>query len=342
MLWDEAFITNALDVPIQEVIPFDPPVSVKYVTDREHNLWSKVINLELCDRQSLSSLMANVGFIRELSFTHLIPEVKKGLLGPPADAFLSFPTSIKLEQCFMTISHPLSTYGSAYDVMRRIGSEGLTEKLVAAIIARTLLCVERLHAQGVMHRGLCAGHLLLVHNESSSSNIQVRLCGLGSLAQSLSSHFKVARNDLPQIHFSWRGWNVQRSPNGNLLYGHPVAWYSPEMIAQDFNGYSLPSDVYSLGLTIAELFTGRVPFAGLKPTVIALKKLSEQEVPDLNLLDTNEKPPSQGMRDVYAACTHFEPSKRPSAKQLLQMPWIEWGLRMSLEPSDLDPCNTSA
>ncbi|KAF8570395.1 hypothetical protein P879_06948 [Paragonimus westermani] len=329
MLWDENYITNAVDVPIQGTLPLPTPsVAVHHIVDFQHSVWSKVIDLELCDRSCLSSLMANINFIRKLLPAELKKDGKVVNFGT-ASQFVSLPTDIQLDQCSVILSYRLNPLGSAYDLLscQQDGCRGLSEQTVAAIFSRALLCVEYLHSKDILHRDLCAKHLLLAEDESNAQNLRIILCGLGSVAYFPPSGVNVGRNDLPSIDYSWRGWNV----NGfGSVYGHPIAWKGPEVVAQDFTGYSWPSDIYSLGLILAELFNGEPPYAGLHPTVIALKKMSGAEVPALSKPDSNDVP-SQELLDIYSACTQPDPSKRPSATVLLQMPWVQWGLQQQFD-----------
>ena len=43
---------------------------------------------------------------------------------------------------------------------------------------------------------------------------------------------------------------------------------APEVLAQDLAGYSMKSDIYSIGIAALELATGEAPFAGLPLTEV--------------------------------------------------------------------------
>ncbi|GAA49631.1 serine/threonine-protein kinase OSR1 [Clonorchis sinensis] len=242
--------------------------------------------------------------------------------------FVSLPLSIKLNQCSLTLSYRLSSHGSAFDLLRRCGLPGLPEAAVAVILSRALLGLDRLHSVGVLHRNLCAKHLLLTDFQPN-----VLLCGLGSICQFPPRGFDVGRNDLPPVYTSWRGWNVQSSADA---YSHPLAWYAPEVVVQDFTGYSWPADIYSFGLVMAELYTGQPPYVDLKPTEIMVEKLCEQAPPDLKQTGLTSPPPSKAMLQVYNACTQYNAKNRPTTKSLLQTPWIQWGLGLKPDYDHLE------
>ena len=58
------------------------------------------------------------------------------------------------------------------------------------------------------------------------------------------------------------------------LHGHfsgtvdNICWLAPELLSQDFSGYSFQSDMYSVGIAALELATGEAPFAGLPVTEV--------------------------------------------------------------------------
>lgn len=47
----------------------------------------------------------------------------------------------------------------------------------------------------------------------------------------------------------------------------------PCLMCQDLRGYSFPTDVYSLGLTVCELGNAEQPYQGLPPTLMLVQKL---------------------------------------------------------------------
>lgn len=329
MLCDDSFISACLDVTTQDYAVttrfFGVSQAVNYILDVDASIWTKTIHLDLCDRPSLSTLLDFIKLLQELSPTRLSDLGASSEI--PFHPYLSIPRHICLNQCTLSLRYSLSIYGSAFDVLCRRG-KGFSDKCVAAIISRAISCISNLHTNGLLHRNLCAQHLLIRHRHNATSELEIVLCGLGSMVQLPPSWCSVARNDLPILHVAWRGWKIQSSP-----YSHPVAWYSPEMMAQDFTGYSFPSDIYSIGLTIYELFTGTSPYYGLPPSLIFLKKMVKEDKPDLNQGSTDYNP-SPEMMEIYEACTRNDPAERPSAKELLQMPWIQYGLSIDFK-SDL-------
>ena len=146
---------------------------------------------------------------------------------------------------------------------------------MAAIFSRAVRSLCSLHKLGWIHRALCARHLLLYSpSDEDKDCLDVAFCGLGSIVPVRPFGSLLNRTDLPVIDSGWRGWHYQNLQE-NAYSTHPAAWYSPEMIAQDFEGYGKPADIYSLGLTLAEMFTGIAPFIGtITPSLIFLKKMS--------------------------------------------------------------------
>uniref|UniRef100_A0A8C8F6T7 Protein kinase domain-containing protein n=1 Tax=Oncorhynchus tshawytscha TaxID=74940 RepID=A0A8C8F6T7_ONCTS len=140
--------------------------------------------------------------------------------------------------------------GSADSLLRTFFPDGMSESLIAYLLHGVLKALQYLHLMGYVHRGVKASHILL------SGEGRVYLSGLHSVYSMMRDGKKVRTVfDMPH-----------HSPA--LL-----PWLSPELLRQDLHGYGVKSDIYSLGIVVCELVSGRVPFQDMPPTQMLLQKL---------------------------------------------------------------------
>uniref|UniRef100_A0A3P9LD21 STE20 related adaptor beta n=1 Tax=Oryzias latipes TaxID=8090 RepID=A0A3P9LD21_ORYLA len=150
--------------------------------------------------------------------------------------------------CQLWVLTPLMDY-SADTLLRTHFPDGMSESLIAYLLHGVLKGLEYLHRMGYVH-GVKASHIML------SGEGRVYLSGLYSVYSMMREGKRMkAVFDMPH-----------HSPA--LL-----PWLSPELLRQDLHGYGVKSDIYSLGIVACELFSGRVPFQDMPPTLMLLQKL---------------------------------------------------------------------
>ena len=91
--------------------------------------------------------------------------------------------------------------------------------------------------------------------------------------------------------------------NGQNILGS-VHYFSPEQAQGKVAGPQ--SDLYSVGVVLYEMVTGRVPFDGDTPMTIALKHVGEEPVPPSQLSDEVSK----GLEEVILKALSKDPEKR--------------------------------
>lgn len=135
----------------------------------------------------------------------------------------------------------------------------------------------------------------IIHRDIKPHNILVTREGIAKVTD-----FGIAR--------AVTGSTVTNS--GNVIGS--VHYFSPE---QARGGYiDEKSDLYSLGIVMYEMVTGKVPFEGESPISIALKHLQEQVTPPGELVDDLPK----GLEQIIMKAIEKESSKRyNTAEELL-------------------------
>jgi Ras GTPase-activating-like protein IQGAP2/3 len=158
------------------------------------------------------------------------------------------------------------------------------ETLVAVYTMQVLEGLEYLHEQHVVHRDIKAANILT----TKEGTVKLADFGVATLAK------------------------VDNSNEAAL--GSPY-WMAPEIISM--KGAQTASDIWSLGCTIIELMMGQPPFFNLPP-LSALYHIAESD----------EMPPfpkdiTEDLTDFLKQCFERDPTKRPTAEDLLSHPWIE-------------------
>ncbi|KAK2080196.1 hypothetical protein QBZ16_000049 [Prototheca wickerhamii] len=174
--------------------------------------------------------------------------------------------------------------GSLADLLARRPGRGVPEPVLASIAAGALRGLRALHARRVLHRDIKPANVLLTRQGAP------RLADFGIAA------------------------NV---PDASLAacqtFTGTVTYMSPERV--DGRPYSLPADIWALGLTLLEAVTGAYPYDASAGVMQLMVQVMQEDCP---------LPPagavSRECRDFLARCLAREPAARASADQLLAHP----------------------
>ena len=174
--------------------------------------------------------------------------------------------------------------GSLYELIK-ILPRNLNEEEIASLIYMILKGLLFLHENKKIHRDVKSENILLTHEGIA------KLADFGVSTQLMHSFSK----KITKI-------------------GTPF-YMSPEVIMQ--NKYDYKCDIWSLGITSIEMAEGEPPFSEVKGYWV-LKKIITHPPKGLK----NKEKWSKEFNDFVEKCLIYEPEKRPSAKELLEHPFI--------------------
>lgn len=149
----------------------------------------------------------------------------------------------------------------------------LSVKEATSIAIQVSLGLESAHNQGIVHRDVKPQNIII------SVDGKVKLSDFG-IAKAINSN-TITANVMGSVHFS-----------------------SPEQVRG--GAADSKSDIYSLGITMYEMVTGRVPFDGDTTVAIAIKHLQEEIVPPSRY--TPDLPYS--LEQIILKCTQKNPERR--------------------------------
>lgn len=137
-----------------------------------------------------------------------------------------------------------------------------------------------------------------IHRDIKGANLLVDINGVVKLADfGMAKHLSEAAGALS-------------------LKGTPY-WMAPEVVQATMNkdiGYDYAVDIWSLGCTIIEMFTGKHPWVGLEGAA-AMFKVLHKDPPIPESLSSEGK-------DFLRSCFCRNPADRPTAAQLLDHPFV--------------------
>ena len=173
--------------------------------------------------------------------------------------------------------------GSLAQVVRRFGV--LPETLMAIYLDQVLAGLAYLHSEGVIHRDIKGGNILLTKDGL------VKLADFG-IATRLSDPSTSTRS----------------------IVGTPY-WMAPEII--ETKPPTTAADIWSLGCTVIELVSGRPPFYEFGPIPAMFKMVGEPH-PPFPPKDTISPLLVSFLHDCFVR----EPPMRATARELCSHPWV--------------------
>ncbi|CAB4068705.1 RPS6KA [Lepeophtheirus salmonis] len=178
--------------------------------------------------------------------------------------------------------------------------EIFSEREARSIMERLTSAVHYLHQNGVVHRDLKPANILYADKFGDPNTL--RICDFGFAKQ-------------------------LRADNGLLMTPCYTANYvAPEVLKQQ--GYDAACDVWSLGVLLHIMLSGKAPFAN-GPNDSMEVILSRIEEGKIDTSSGNWLSVSTNAKNLVRSMFDIDPRKRPTALEVLQHPWMT-----SKSPSD--------
>ncbi|KAJ3822264.1 kinase-like domain-containing protein [Lentinula raphanica] len=229
----------------------------------------------------------------------------------------------------------LMNKGSAADVMRYGWPGGLEEDVIKCILEQALQGLNYLHINGFIHRDVKAANLLI----DDDGTVLLGDLGVAADLAEGSSHTlsSLSQNDdksavdqksipshalpLPSNRVLIDATLFSKTPRigkRKSFVGTPC-WMAPELIQG--KQYDSSADIWSFGITALELTQGRPPRSREPPQKVLLRTIQD-EPPTLDREGGTYKY-SKAFQEMVASCLVKDPSKRPTAQELLQTPFFK-------------------
>ncbi|KAG6820759.1 hypothetical protein H0H93_012023 [Arthromyces matolae] len=225
----------------------------------------------------------------------------------------------------------LMNRGSAADVMRYAWPGGMEEDVIRCILNQALQGLNYLHINGFIHRDIKAANLLIDDDgtvllgdlgvaadlsEDPSHTSSSKSTNGAMSAISRFNHTDVKKT----VVFDHAAPLKDRPKIGKRksFVGTPC-WMAPELIQG--HQYDASADIWSFGITALELAQGRPPRSRETPQRVLLRTIQD-EPPTLDRNGGAHKY-SRAFKEIVDSCLVKDPSKRPTAQDLLQTPFFK-------------------
>ncbi|PPQ62792.1 hypothetical protein CVT24_000486 [Panaeolus cyanescens] len=241
----------------------------------------------------------------------------------------------------------LMNKGSAADVMRYGWPGGLEEDVVRCILRQALKGLNYLHINGFIHRDVKAANLLIDDDgtvllgdlgvaadlaedtsyiNTSHHSRALSITAAGAMTASRSTPASIGSNSTKRAAPIEEPMVLSRPKIGKRksFVGTPC-WMAPELIQG--RQYDSSADIWSFGITALELTQGRPPRSRESPQKVLLKTIQE-DPPTLDR-DGGAFKYSRAFKEIVDSCLHKDPSKRPTAAELLQTPFFKGAKKKS-------------
>jgi len=177
----------------------------------------------------------------------------------------------------------------------------LSESQISYCLASILSGLNYLHSNGIAHRDIKCANCLLCSDGS------VKLADFGASKKFESESIVSGLKGTPH-------------------------WMAPEVIkgTQMTTGW-IKSDVWSLGCTVVEMATAKVPYAEYENPMTAMYKIASGEIPSLKQIRNEQGEqvaPAQLLTSFLHTCCAVDPVARPDVHQLLEHPLVSKSMEL--------------